>query len=278
MRFRILLSLLVVVAACERAEPPVAPAPVPPPVTPGAALNEPVGFQTLSDQSWSCPSPFADTIACNGWGYAPRSSTKPDDVIADGTAPYSAADVLRIVFTPDMGSNMEPSVHWLGLPSVKTVYTAWWIRLSPNWVDSPWAAGAMTALFADGQDQIYTALFHPCAWPDVCGPEAYGPPYKIGASTEWALEEQQVRYPNVTTTWINPGEWHRVEFYYQWSTSALVDDGIIRWWVDGTLNGDYRDVHYPAGSFSELQFAPTLQDPPPAEQYMYIDHTRVSVP
>jgi hypothetical protein len=278
MRSRILLSLLVVVAACERAERPVAPAPGDPPVTPGAGPNEPAGFRTLSDQSWSCPSPFADTIVCNGWGYARRSSTKPDDVIADVTAPFSSAEVLRIVFTPDMDGNMEPSVHWLGLPSVKSLYKAWWFRLSPNWDHSPWAAGAMTALFADGPDQIYTALFHPCASPDVCGPESYGPPYKIGASTEWAFEEQQIRYPNATTTWINPGEWHRVEFYYQWSTTAIANDGIIRWWVDGTLNGGYSDVHYPAGSFVELQFAPTLQQAPPAEQYMYIDHTRVSVP
>jgi hypothetical protein len=35
-------------------------------------------------------------------------------------------------------------------------------------------------------------------------------------------------------------------------------------------------VHYPAASFNEFQFAPTLQNPPPAEQYIWIDHTRVS--
>jgi hypothetical protein len=51
----------------------------------------------------------------------------------------------------------------------------------------------------------------------------------------------------------------------------------IQWWVDGVLNGDYRDViGYRSGS--QFEFAPTLQIPPPAEQYMYIDHTHISIP
>jgi hypothetical protein len=44
------------------------------------------------------------------------------------------------------------------------------------------------------------------------------------------------------------------------------------------LNGDYRDVHYPIGGFGQFEFAPTLQNPPPEEQYMYIGHTYVSIP
>jgi hypothetical protein len=53
-------------------------------------------------------------------------------------------------------------------------------------------------------------------------------------------------------------------------------DGIIRFWIDGVLNGNYTDVQYPASSFIEFQYAPTLQTPPPAEQYMYVDHTKIS--
>jgi hypothetical protein len=84
--------------------------------------------------------------------------------------------------------------------------------------------------------------------------------------------------PNVTTTNIYPGEWHRIEFYYKWETTPGVSgDGIIRWWVDGTLNGNHVNVTYPnSAGFIEFQYAPTLQLPPPAEQYMYIDHTHVS--
>ena len=107
-----------------------------------------------------------------------------------------------------------------------------------------------------------------------------GPPYKITATTNWAPDGPQVWYPNVAASRINPGEWHRVEFYYRWETTPGVSgDGIIRWWVDGTLNGNHTTVHYPSQrGFQEFQFAPTVETAPPAEQYMYIDHTHVSVP
>ena len=106
-----------------------------------------------------------------------------------------------------------------------------------------------------------------------------GPPYRIGVNTEWAPYGQRIWLPNLTTTYVNPGEWHRLEFYYRWETTpGISGDGIIRWWVDGVLNGNYTNIHYPASSFIEFQYAPTLQNPPPAEQYMYVDHTYVSVP
>jgi hypothetical protein len=40
----------------------------------------------------------------------------------------------------------------------------------------------------------------------------------------------------------------------------------------------HTTVHYPSERFFvEFQHAPTIEIAPPAEQYMYIDHTRVSV-
>jgi hypothetical protein len=77
---------------------------------------------------------------------------------------------------------------------------------------------------------------------------------------------------------VNPGEWHRVEFHYKYETSPGAGDGILRWSVNGVLNGNYHNVRYPACCFQQFEFAPTLQRPPPAEQYMYIDHTYINVP
>jgi len=104
-----------------------------------------------------------------------------------------------------------------------------------------------------------------------------GPPYRIGMNTEWAPYGQKIWLPNVATTFINPGEWHRIEFHYKWGAAG---DGIIQWWVDGVLNGDRRTVSFPLGGlgFSQFEFAPTIQIPPATEQYMYIDHTYISIP
>jgi len=229
----------------------------------GAWPNEPAGSTVLSDQRW-------DTLTGGGWSYLRRTSSKDDRIATDSAAPFSPVNELQIVFTTDMVHDTEPSVHWMSLSSVKEIYTAWWMKVSPNWSCSPAGCGKVTFLFTNGAGQVYSNLYH-----NASG--GSGAPYRIGANTEWSPYGQQIWYPNVTTTDIYPGDWHRVEFYYKWETTpGASNDGIIRWWVDGVLNGNYANVHYPNSSFIEFQYAPTLQNPPPSEQYMYIDHTHVS--
>ena len=81
----------------------------------------------------------------------------------------------------------------------------------------------------------------------------------------------------MATTGINPGEWHKIEVYYRWGTSG---NGVIRWWVDGVLNGDYSNVSFPTSgtNFSQFEFAPTVQFAGSQDRYMYVDHTHVSIP
>jgi len=258
--------------------------------------NEPTGFVPFNDQPWDrlarpdvraggyvgralerLRGSFSGTREQREeWGYLRRTSSKDATITTDASAPFSPSNVLQIVYTPDMLPDSEPSVHWIRLPWVQEVYTGWWIKLSPNWISNPAGGGKITFLFAEnGAGQVYTNYYHPSD--DGTVP---GPPYRIGANTEWAPYGQRVWLPNVATTWIRPGEWHRMEFYYRWETTPGVSkDGIIRWWVDDKLNGDYTDVHYPPASrtgFQEFQFAPTVQFVGPAERYMYIDHTYVS--
>jgi len=97
-------------------------------------------------------------------------------------------------------------------------------------------------------------------------------------NTEWTPYGQKIWDPNVTLTPITYGRWYRIEWYMRWESLPGASDGVIRWWVNGTLNGDYRSVRFPIGGFSQFEFAPTLQKPPPEEQYMYVSHTYVSVP
>lgn len=47
--------------------------------------------------------------------------------------------------------------------------------------------------------------------------------------------------PNATACTINATDdtWHRIELYVRRSTSAIDRTGIVRWWVDGNLCGNY---------------------------------------
>ena len=207
-------------------------------------------------------------IGHDGWQYLRRGSSIDDDIVQDATAPVSAPEVLRIVFTPDMGRDREPSVHWISLPDVRDVYARWWIKLSPNWSPSPAGGGKIAFLHAapSGMGQVYTSLHGSAA------------PHRMVINTEWAPYGQKIWEPNVTRTPIVYGRWYRMEWHMKWPPRGSQSGGTLRCWVDDVLNGEYRDVTFPAGGsgFHQFEFAPTLQNPPRAVQYMFIDHTHIN--
>jgi hypothetical protein len=227
---------------------------------PEHALVAPTGLPEVNDQSW-------DALTGNGWNYLRRTSAKDAEIVADPTAPFSPDRVLRIIFTPDMQRDSEPTVHWMRLPTVREVYAGWWIRLSPNWTGSPAGACKMTFLLTtpNGQGQVYAALYRS------------GPPHQVMVNTEWPPYGQKIWEPNISPTPIEYGRWYRMDWYVRWASSPDAADGVLRWWVDGVLNGNHFNVRFPpAGQgFQQFEFAPTVQIPAPAEQYMYIDHSFV---
>jgi hypothetical protein len=213
-----------------------------------------------NDQRW-------DRVDGSGWSYLRRGSSKDDQIAFDHGAPFSPPEVLKIIFTPDMGRDQEPSVHWMALRNAAEVYATWWIKLSPNWRASPAGGGKIAFLHAspDGRGQVYS---------NVGGS---GAPHRININTEWAPYGQRFWEPNETSTPIRYGRWYRIDWHVRWPAPGS-SHGVIRWWVDRALNGQYTDVRFPDGAgFQQFEFAPTLQEPPPDEQYMYIDHTSISV-
>ena len=246
--FRIIAAVLAL-TACGRADQRVAsPESVPTPVV-----------APYTNAPW-------DSAMAAGWGYLRRSSSKDDDVVSDDSAPFGISDVLRIIFTPDMHRDSEPGVHWRILPNVNEVYAEWWMKMSPNWTPSP--AGCCKIAFIwtrDGQGQMYAGLF------------GSRQPHHVSIATQWAPYGTKVWDPNTSQTPIYYNRWYRIGWYGKWPTKP---DGLgtVRWWVDGNLQGNYTDVVFPkaAQGFMQFEFAPTIQIPPPAEQYMYIGPTRIS--
>lgn len=209
--------------------------------------------------------PEADT----GWRYLRRSSSRDDEIAVDASAPFSPPRVLKIIFTPDMKRDHEPGVHWIGLPNAKAVDATWWIKLSSNWKSSPAGAGkiAFLHLAPSGQGQVYLGLFGATA------------PHHVSVNTEWGPYGQKIWRPNRTTTPIEYDRWYRIDWHLGWPSAPGAADAAISWRVNGTLNGEYTDIRLPAAAagFQQFEFAPTLQHPPPAEQYMYVDHTSLSI-
>jgi hypothetical protein len=220
--------------------------------------SQPVSF---TDQPW-------DTLTGNGWNYLRRASSRDADIVVDSTAPVSPQRVLRIVFTPDMTPDSEPSVHWTHLSSSpREISISWAMKLSRNWTTSGAGGGKIAFLWPpDGEGQVYI---------NIGGSRS---PHRINVNTEWAPYDQRLWEPNVTTTPITYDEWYQIEWYMRWESSRGAADGIVRWSVNGVVNGDHRNVVFPACCFQQFEFAPTRQDRPRFEEYMYIDHTRVTRP
>lgn len=251
-RFRMpLLGAAVAILACGREGATL------PSGLPEASL----GLVTFNDQPWNA-------LAENGWGYLRRTASKDSDIVSDPTAPVSPPRALRIIFTTDMAADSEPGVHWIRLPAVREVYAGWAVRWSPNWACSPAGCGKIAFLHTEAEGTVYIN---------------YGDfgltsnPKSISVNTLWAPYGQHVWPANRALTTITPGTWYWIEWYNRYSSSAAAGDGVMRWWVNGVLNGEYDDVRFPSGGFVQFEFAPTRQNPPPVEQYMYVDHTRLRI-
>jgi hypothetical protein len=219
----------------------------------------PSGVTPVSQHVW-------DVLIGNGWNYLRRTGSKDADIIVDRTAPFPGQQALRIIFTPDMQRDSEPSVHWVAVPGSKEVYAEWWMKLSANWTSSPAGGGKITFLWAPGGlGQVYTGIF------------GAREPHHVSVNTEWKPYGQKIWEPNVIRTPIFYDRWYRIGWRMKWATAPGAQDGTLRWSVDGVLNGSYSDVRFPSSDtgFQQFEFAPTLQNPPPAEQYMYIGPTHV---
>jgi|SRR5688572_8434412 hypothetical protein len=209
----------------------------------------------LSDQPW-------DRLVGDYWNYLKRSSSDDADVVVDASAPISPPNVLRIVFTSSLEYDRQPSVHWTSLPWASEVYATWWIKLSPNWKASPAGAAKMTFLWpTQGNGLLYSAIGGASA------------PHHITIITTWPPYGYKFWEPNVAATSVSYDRWYRIQWYTKWESSPGAGDGIIRWWVNDTLNGDYSNVTFPTCCLLQFEFAPTVQNPPTTDQYMYIDHT-----
>ena len=205
----------------------------------------------LTDQPW-------DALTGNGWNYLRRTGSKDANIVLDPTAPVSPQRVLRIVFTPDMTRDTEPSVHWTRLASrPREVSISWAMKLSDNWSTSPAGGGKIAFLWAaDGQGQVYF---------NIGGSRS---PHRINVNTEWAPYGQKFWEPNLATTAIHYGQWYQIEWHVKWESSPGAEDGVIRWSVNGTVNGEHRNVRFPACCLQQFEFAPTRQNPPRAEEYL----------
>jgi len=87
--------------------------------------------------------------------------------------------------------------------------------------------------------------------------------------------------PNVGAGLATTGQWTLLESYIKASTSYTSRDGIIRWWVNGTLAGSYTNVNYAPEGLDFYTWTQTWDgtvNPVPTQNWShYVDHLRIAV-
>ena len=211
--------------------------------------NRPSGLATVLD----CP--FSRTLC------PPLTASYQEDAyLQDSTAPASAPWVFETFKPP--GRTYGNGQWYAYLQDVRELYIGtWW---NPSADTDGNTNGTNKLLFArhndGGGDNSFLGWMGPAGaaktlkWyfqTNLCNRHVRGVFHACAADGDG-------------TGWLNPNGpssgvvaagsgWHRVELYLRASTGADSRDGVIRWWLDGTLVGDYTNVNYTPKGIHEFQ-------------------------
>ncbi|HYU00594.1 MAG TPA: hypothetical protein VEK85_09475 [Gemmatimonadales bacterium] len=237
--------------------------------------NEPHGFTVISDYGFDDTIPATSdalTLGRSGW----RVQWNPlgnGSRIADRGAPFSPPAVYQVKYPVGFADGAAPStLEYTLSPHVKELYWGFWWKPSNPFQSDGSGVNKIAFLWTpSGRTDLLYFDLSPNPWRIRCMNDLNA---GRGPSAGTRLE------PNVTTTVIALGQWHRIEMHLKYSTGDLAD-GILKWWVDGVLNGVYANLQMVQdGGFDHVQFAPTFGgaqgDRKRQVDYYWFDHSHMS--
>lgn len=190
------------------------------------AYNEPVGSNVILDYPFNFLT-YPETLNTVSDIY--RSGV----IVADGSAPVSPANCVR--------SRLEAGALTGGMQLEYTSSVTWpdlYMRM--HWKCNAQFQGRIVAnkmwfMRCPGTN-MYFGMFG--------GPNAGNANFYIacGINSNGLLDANL--YPNVSSGVVTRGQWHMLEAYVKASTTRTSANGIIRWWVNGTLVGNYTGMNY----------------------------------
>jgi hypothetical protein len=230
-----------------------------PPPPPGLWPDEPSGFTTIADYGF-------DALNLNGWTTIWNDAGN-GTIALDPNAPVSAPNVLQIMYPAGFAGGSAPATMYLDHAPVKEAFTGFWWKPSSPWENHP-------------SSNVNKILFWYTASNANIDIQMYGPaPYKLHVVQEFP--SGSIRFqPNVNSTPVTLGQWHRIEWYIKYATTSTSADGVVKWWLDGVLQGSFTNIQTPddAGLF-EYKISPTwggVNDTKSETDYYWYDQVHIS--
>lgn len=239
--------------------------------------NEPAGFTSMLD----CPfntKPTPQATVCNI-----QNVYNVGTITTDSTAPLSPSNVYKSSLSAGASSG-GTQLNWF-TPG-RTVYNEMYVGIM--WRTNPEFFGR----------QVVNKLFFVRGpvnngfW-GLNGCPGQGSPsncYLIFGHNSGSLDNSHtcaaqlglICNPNAGSGPITLGTWTKLEAYVKKSTTATSRDGIVRWWVNGSLVGNYTNMNYAQNGLNEWVWSETWDgtvNPVPAVEWAhFIDQVHISVP
>lgn len=234
--------------------------------------NEPSGSTLINDWNWS---------SCPGGGW--QGATGCGSIVSDSTGPFSPSGVLQFQLNP--GQNSGGGDPYLDFTPSNEIYVGFWWKPSNPFDGLPHFVNKVGFLWTDvNYGQLVWYMFGS----QKGGPYQFGPQLEMPAVSNSHLGNG---YGDPVGSWnlfgntgngtIPLGQWNRIEIYAKNSTTPSSRDGILRWWMNGVLVGNYTTANLPC-CWRSWQFTPAWDGsftPIQTSSFSHRwDHIRISKP
>ena len=186
----------------------------------------------------------------------------------DATAPVSPASVLQVKYPAGFQGGSAPGTEIYAHAPADEAFAGFWWKASNPWENHASSNVNKLAFWYTGSGSGNLDI------------QMYGPaPYHLHVVTEFPSGSRRL-VPNVNATAVTLGVWHRIEWYVKYATSGSSGDGVVKWWLDGVLQGSYGDVQTPSDAgFTEFKLSPTwggVGDTKSGTDYYWFDQLHLS--
>lgn len=232
---------------------------LPPPPSSSGWANQPAGFTALTDQPWDGLNTLSWYIEYNTNGYA--------TIASDPTAPDSPSNVLQFMYPVGFAGGAAPATEIYGVPSVTKLYVGMWWKPSNPWQGHNSNVNKLAHIFTNSAGEEYIAMYGPP-----------GGPYYLSVMPEWVGISSTRLMPNVNNVAVTLGQWHKVEWLVEYDPTNP-NSGVVEWWMDGQLIGNYSGLQSPSAPLVELHLSPTwggMTDTKTETDYYWFDNVYLS--
>lgn len=235
--------------------------------------NEPVGSTQVLDCNFSS-TPGACGIQ-DIYSSAIRDS--------DGTAPISPSGVIRSTIRAGNSSGGMQLNYATPNPNNREMFMGIIWRTNPEFQGRP---NSNKLFFLRGPQANGVWIFGNSALVNGSAPLIFG--HNTGGglldnSHACSADLGLLCFPNVGPGLLTRGVWTKIEAYVKSSTTNTSRDGIVRWWINGVLVGNYTNLNYGGtAGINEWVWSETWDgfvNPVPTQDWShYLDHLYISIP